>query len=46
MLLGLEGVVDFTAFTVNGGTENISLGILDIPVLGTVEVSISEQTSA
>ena len=39
-LLGIEGVVDFAELTLNGGTENIPLGDTQVPVLGTVEVSV------
>lgn len=39
LLLGLDGVTDFTALTVNGGTENTPLSATQTPVLGTVEVT-------
>lgn len=37
-LMNLDGVLDFSALTVNDGTANISLGDTQSPVLGTVEV--------
>lgn len=38
MLLDIEGVIDYTAMTVNGGTANVVLEARQVPVLGTVEV--------
>ncbi len=39
MLLGINGVIEFTSLTVNGGTENITIADNQVPVLGTVEVT-------
>lgn len=39
MLLSIDGVTDFTALTVNGGTENITLDDNAVPVLGSVTVT-------
>lgn len=39
MLLSIDGVTDFTALTVNGGTENITLADNAVPVLGSVTVT-------
>lgn len=38
LLLGIDGVIDYTALTVNGGTANISIADDEVPVLGTVTV--------
>jgi uncharacterized phage protein gp47/JayE len=38
LLLGTDGVIDYTALTVNGGTANISIADDEVPVLGTVTV--------
>lgn len=42
MLLGIDGVTDFTSLTVNGGTENIIIADNQVPVLGTVILEASE----
>ena len=39
VLIGIEGVIDVTALTLNEGTSNISVTWTDIPVLGTVTIS-------
>lgn len=39
MLLDIEGVVDYTALTINGGTQNVEIPQYHVPVLGTVEVT-------
>lgn len=36
LLLDIEGVVDYTALTVNGGTGNVVIGAEQVPVLGEV----------
>lgn len=41
LLLGVDGVIDYTSLTVNGGTANVTLTSTQVPVLGTVEVSAS-----
>jgi len=38
-LLDIDGVVDYSVLTVNGGTSNISIGENQVPVLGTVTVT-------
>ena len=38
-LLGIDGVTDYTALTVNGGTGNVVIGADQVPVLGEVTVS-------
>lgn len=38
ILLDIDGVVDYTALTVNGGTENVTIGADQVPVLGTVTI--------
>ncbi len=38
ILLGLDGVTDYTGLTVNGGTDNLTLESDQVPVLGTVVV--------
>ncbi len=39
LLLDIDGVVDYTALTVNGGTANITIGDSQVPVPGTVTVT-------
>ena len=39
LLTGSRGGTDYTALTVNGGTDNISIAEDQVPVLGTVTVS-------
>ena len=39
ILIGIEGVIDVSALTLNGGTSNISITWTNIPVLGTVTIS-------
>ena len=39
-LFAIEGVVDSSALTINGGAVNIPLGATQVPVLGTVEVTV------
>ncbi len=39
LLLDIDGVVDYTTLTVNGGTANISLADGEVPVLGEVTVN-------
>lgn len=39
MLLDIEGVVDYTSLTVNGGTENIIIDDDQVPIAGTVVIS-------
>ncbi len=39
ILLGIDGVVDYSALTVNGGTANIPIGADQVPVLGTVVIN-------
>jgi uncharacterized phage protein gp47/JayE len=41
MLLDIDGVIDFTTLTVNGGIANIAIEPDQVPVIGTVEVTIS-----
>lgn len=38
ILMGIDGVVDFTELTVNGGTENITIDGTSVPILGEVRV--------
>lgn len=40
LLLSVEGVADYTALTVNGGTANVTVGPDQVPVLGAVRVSV------
>lgn len=40
LLLDIAGVENFTALTVNGGTENIEVGSDQVPVPGEVSISI------
>jgi len=40
ILLDLPGVVDYTSLIVNGGTADIILDSEEVPVVGTVEVSV------
>lgn len=39
LLLTIDGVVDYTALTVNGGQDNVTLGPEQVPVLGEVTVT-------
>lgn len=39
LLMEIDGVIDFTSLTINGGTENIEIDALSVPELGEVEVS-------
>lgn len=39
LLLDIEGVVDYTVLTVNGGEENVVIGAEQVPVLGEVVLS-------
>ena len=39
VLIGIEGVIDVTALTLNGSAANVSVTWTDIPVLGTVTIS-------
>ena len=39
LLMSIPGVVDYTALTVNGGTENVVIDAGEVPVLGEVNVS-------
>lgn len=39
LLMEIDGVIDFTTLTVNGGTENVTIDALAVPVRGEVEVS-------
>lgn len=39
ILLGIDGVSDYTTLTVNGGIENVIVGAEQVPVLGEVVVS-------
>ena len=39
MLLDIDGVIDYTSLTVNGGTTNITIGDDQVPVVGTVVIS-------
>ena len=39
LLLGCDGVEDYSALTVNGGKVNIALGIEETPTVGTVTVT-------
>jgi len=39
LLLGIDGVTDYTNLKVNGGTSNITIAENQVPVLGTVTVS-------
>ncbi|WP_313370099.1 baseplate J/gp47 family protein [Sedimentibacter sp.] len=39
MLLDIDGVIDYSTLTLNGGTENIIIGAEQIPVLGTVVIN-------
>lgn len=39
MLLDIEGVIDYTSLTVNGGTSNITIGADQVPVAGTVVIT-------
>ena len=38
-LLDIDGVVDYTSLSVNGGTGNVSIGAEQVPVLGEVSVT-------
>lgn len=39
LLMGVDGVTDFSGLTVNGGSANITVGNKEVPVLGAVEVN-------
>lgn len=41
LLLGIDGVQDFSALTINGTTSNLAVGKDDVPAAGTVEVTAS-----
>ena len=41
LLLGIDGVQDFSALTINGTTSNLAVGKDDVPAVGTVEVTAS-----
>ncbi len=36
LLLGINGVIDYSALTINSGTSNIAIEPNQVPVLGTV----------
>ena len=38
-LLDIDGVVDYSSLTINGGTANITIADNQVPVLGTVTVT-------
>lgn len=38
LLMSIPGVVDYTALTVNGGTENVTIDAGEVPVLGEVTI--------
>lgn len=40
LLLGTEGVIDYSALTLNGGTGNVPLGAEEVPLIGTVELEV------
>jgi len=39
MLLDLPGVIDYSALTINGGTENVVITADEVPVIGAVVIS-------
>lgn len=39
MLLGIDGVINYSELTINGETENVTIGSDQVPVLGSVEVA-------
>lgn len=39
ILLDINGVIDYTSLVVNGGTENITIGSEQVPVIGSVVIS-------
>lgn len=39
IILAVEGVVDYSELTINGGSENISIGETEVPVLGSAVIS-------
>ena len=39
LLMGVEGVEDYSALTVNGGTANIAIGETAVPVPGVVTLT-------
>lgn len=41
LLLGIDGVQDFSALTINGTTSNLAVGKDNVPAVGTVEVTSS-----
>jgi uncharacterized phage protein gp47/JayE len=41
MLLDIDGVIDYSSLTVNGGTANITIGADQVPVAGTVVINIA-----
>lgn len=45
ILMGLAGVTDFSELTVCGGTENVPLTDMQVPVLGNVEVTLDVDAS-
>ncbi len=40
MLLDIDGVIDYSLLTINEGTENITIDDDEVPVVGTIEVSV------
>jgi uncharacterized phage protein gp47/JayE len=39
MLLDIDGVVDYTTLTINGGASNVVIGEEQVPILGTVVIA-------
>ncbi len=39
MLLDIDGVVDYTTLTINGGSSNVVIGEEQVPILGTVVIA-------
>lgn len=39
MLLDIDGVIDYSDLTVNGGTTNITIGADEVPIVGTVVIN-------
>lgn len=40
LITGIEGIVDYSSLSVNGGSENVTVSIESVPVMGVVELEI------
>ena len=40
LLMGIDGVEDFSSLQINGAAESVTIAAKQVPVLGTVEVTV------